>query len=80
MHPFRSTGVMGTARLEGGSGNRGRPVSVGGRTSGAVASTAGRAGIGHLRDILERMVQGHPINRIDELLPWNYVGPLAKAA
>jgi hypothetical protein len=34
----------------------------------------------YIRDILERMVQGHPINRIDELLPWNYASPLAKAA
>ena len=34
----------------------------------------------YLRDILERMVQGHPINRIDDLLPWNYASPFAKAA
>jgi transposase len=34
----------------------------------------------YLRDILERMVQGHPINRIDELLPWNYAQTLAEAA
>lgn len=26
----------------------------------------------YLRDTLIRMVAGHPINRIDELLPWNY--------
>jgi transposase len=26
----------------------------------------------YLRDVLERMVDGHPINRIDELLPWNW--------
>jgi hypothetical protein len=24
----------------------------------------------YLRDVLERMVDGHPINRLDELLPW----------
>jgi transposase len=24
----------------------------------------------YLRDVLERMVEGHPINRLDELLPW----------
>ncbi len=41
MHPFRCTGVMGTARWEGGPGNRGRPVSVGGRAPNAVASTDG---------------------------------------
>ena len=34
----------------------------------------------YLKDILERMVQGHPINRLDELLPWNYTNPLDKAA
>ena len=26
----------------------------------------------YLKDVLERMVSGHPINRIDELLPWNW--------
>ncbi len=26
----------------------------------------------YLRDILTKVVAGHPINRIDELLPWNY--------
>ncbi len=46
MHPFRSTGVMGTARWNGDPGNRGRPASAGGRTSNAVASTAGRADVG----------------------------------
>jgi transposase len=25
----------------------------------------------YLRDVLQRMVDGHPINRLDELLPWN---------
>ena len=34
----------------------------------------------YLCDILARMVNGHPINRIDELLPWNYASSLAKAA
>jgi hypothetical protein len=24
----------------------------------------------YLHDVLSRMVNGHPINRIDELLPW----------
>jgi len=33
MHLFRSTGVMGTARWEGGPGNRGGPVPAGGRNS-----------------------------------------------
>lgn len=26
----------------------------------------------YLQDILQRMVNGHPVNRIDELLPWNW--------
>jgi transposase len=25
----------------------------------------------YLHDVLQRMVDGHPINRLDELLPWN---------
>ncbi len=36
--------------------------------------------VAYLRNILERMVKGHPINRIDDLLPWNHASPLAKAA
>ena len=26
----------------------------------------------YLRDILERMTDGHPMSQIDELLPWNW--------
>ncbi len=26
----------------------------------------------YLRDVLQRMVYGHPINRLDDLLPWNW--------
>jgi transposase len=26
----------------------------------------------YLHDVLQRMVDGHPINRLDELLPWNW--------
>ncbi len=26
----------------------------------------------YLKDVLERMTNGHPANRIDELLPWNW--------
>jgi len=30
----------------------------------------------YLKDILTRIAEGHPINRIDELLPWRMVNPL----
>jgi transposase len=33
----------------------------------------------YLRDVLERMSNGHPISRLDELLPWNW-GRLSAAA
>jgi len=26
----------------------------------------------YLRDVLQRMVDGYPVNRLDELLPWNW--------
>jgi hypothetical protein len=26
----------------------------------------------YLHDVLQRIVDGHPINRLDELLPWNW--------
>ncbi len=26
----------------------------------------------YLRDVLERMVDGHPMSRLDDLLPWNW--------
>lgn len=29
----------------------------------------------YLKDVLERMTHGHPMNRIDDLLPWNWKHP-----
>ena len=26
----------------------------------------------YLKDVLQRMVDGHPMNRLDDLLPWNW--------
>jgi hypothetical protein len=26
----------------------------------------------YLRDVLQRVVDGHTVNRLDELLPWNW--------
>ena len=40
MHPFRSAGVVGTARKEGDTGNRGRPVA--GEGSGLNVTSGGR--------------------------------------
>lgn len=40
---------------------------------GSLIETAKMNGVepfAYLRDVLERMVDGHPVNRLDELLPW----------
>ena len=34
----------------------------------------------YLADIIDRMAKGHPINRLAELLPWNWPHPAAKLA
>jgi transposase len=34
----------------------------------------------YLADIIDRMARGHPINRLAELLPWNWHRPAAKLA
>jgi hypothetical protein len=31
----------------------------------------------YLATVLDRMARGHPINRLDELLPWNFQSPTA---
>jgi transposase len=34
----------------------------------------------YLADVIDRMARGHPINRLAELLPWNWHRPAAKLA
>lgn len=34
----------------------------------------------YLADVIDRMAKGHPINRLGELLPWNWERPTAKLA
>ena len=29
-------------------------------------------GVGYLEDVLARMSNGHPVRRLDDLLPWNW--------
>jgi len=33
-----------------------------------------------LRDVIDRMAKGHPINRLGELLPWNWNNQIASLA
>jgi len=35
---------------------------------------------GYLADVLARLAQGHPINRLNELLPWNWQRQPARMA
>jgi hypothetical protein len=34
----------------------------------------------YLKDVLERLSNGHPMSRLDDLLPWNWTSSLAAAA
>jgi transposase len=34
----------------------------------------------YLRDVLQRMTEGHPMSRLDDLLPWNWRPSIAAAA
>ena len=44
----------------------------------ATAKLNGVEPFAYLKDVLERMSNGHPISRLDDLLPWNW--PQLKAA
>jgi hypothetical protein len=35
---------------------------------------------GYLRDVLQRLSDGHPMSRLDDLLPWNWASSVAVAA
>ena len=39
----------------------------------ATAKLNGIEPYAYLKDVLERMTHGHPANRIDDLLPWNWI-------
>jgi hypothetical protein len=52
MHPFRSTGVLGTARWKGAAGKRGRPVVVGLKPN-AVVGAVDQTGVGEGRSTVE---------------------------
>ena len=41
----------------------------------ATAKLNDREPYAYLKDILERMTNGHPANHLDNLLPWNWASP-----
>jgi len=46
----------------------------------ATAKLNGVEPFAYLRDILTRMTEGHPISRLDDLLPWNWTPSVTAAA
>jgi transposase len=44
------------------------------------AKLNGRDPEAYVANVIDRMAKGHPINRLDELLPWNWQRPAAKLA
>jgi hypothetical protein len=38
-----------------------------------------RGRVGYLKDVLERMSNGHPMTKLGDLLPWNWTPSNAKA-
>jgi hypothetical protein len=63
-----------------------RPLEAGGERAAILytvlesAKLNGLTPEGYLADIIDRMARGHPINRLAELLPWNWPHPAAKLA
>ncbi len=45
----------------------------------ATAKLNGVEPYAYLKDVLERMTDGHPMSRIDELLPWNWTASTGQA-
>jgi transposase len=46
----------------------------------ATAKLNGVEPFAYVRDVLQRMTDGHPMSRFDELLPWNWTSSIAAAA
>ena len=40
--------------------------------AGVAPAFSSGLGLAYLKDVLERMVTGHPASRQDDLLPWNW--------
>src|SRR4051794_32646849 len=46
----------------------------------ATAKLNGVEPFAYLKDLLERLSDGHPMSQLDDLLPWNWASPVAAAA